>query len=85
MAEVFLPQKAIVTSRDDGALILASPYELTSAVSRTADWLDHWGLVKCDSVFIAERSGDGWRSLTYGETLDTVKVLAESLLEWGLE
>lgn len=84
MTDIFLPQKAIITPRSDGALILESPYELHSEVSRTGDWLDHWATVKGDCVFIAERSGIGWHSLTYGESLDTVKVLAESLLGMGL-
>jgi feruloyl-CoA synthase len=37
-----------------------------------------------DRVFLAERSGEGWRRLTYGECRATVDALAAALIERGL-
>ncbi len=37
-----------------------------------------------DRVFLAERSGEGWRRLTYGECRTTVDALAAALIERGL-
>src|SRR5258708_39607221 len=37
-----------------------------------------------DRVFLAERSGNGWRRLTYGECRASVDALAAALIERGL-
>jgi feruloyl-CoA synthase len=38
-----------------------------------------------DRAFLAERAGDGWRRITYRETLDAVRRIGESLLARGLD
>ena len=37
-----------------------------------------------DRVFLAERQGDGWRTLTYAQARRTVDALAAALIERGL-
>ena len=39
---------------------------------------------RADSVFIAERTGGDWRSLTYADAYETARVIAGNLLQRGL-
>src|SRR5262249_50104972 len=36
-------------------------------------------------VFLAEREGAGWRTITYSQTLETTRALAQALLDRGLD
>ncbi|MBB97735.1 MAG: feruloyl-CoA synthetase [Rhodobacteraceae bacterium] len=65
-------------------MILRSGYDLGPVVSRTGDWLHHWGATAPDRVFLAERAGPGWRELGYAEVLEKVRALASALLARGL-
>jgi len=72
------------TDRPDGTILLESNVPQGPVVSQTSDWLHKWGQEANDRVFLAERSGKGWREETYGSTLQKVKALASSLLARGL-
>ena len=72
------------TDRSDGTILLESNDELGPVVSQTSEWLRHWALEASDRVFLAERSGSGWRKESYASTLEKVKALASSLLARGL-
>ena len=37
-----------------------------------------------DGIFLAERAGDGWRKISYGEARQKVDAIAQSLIERGL-
>ena len=73
------------TDRPDGTILLESNVPQGPVVSQTSDWLHKWGQEANDRVFLAERSGKGWREETYGSTLQKVKALASSLLARGVE
>ena len=47
---------------------------------RTGDWLQNWADKAGDRVFIAERSGAGWREESYIATLQKVRAIAALLL-----
>ncbi|WP_323771869.1 feruloyl-CoA synthase [Antarctobacter sp.] len=70
--------------RADGSILLRSGYEMSRPATRTGDWLDHWSEITPHAVFLAERSGAGWREVTYGEARDAVRLIAASLLERGM-
>ena len=82
--ETFLPHKVIRTDREDGTILLASAHPLGPVVRRTGDWLHRWAGEAPDRVFLAERSGAGWRSESYAAALQKVRALAASLLARGL-
>ena len=84
MKDIFLPQRAELEARSDGSLELSSPYPLQSGVTRTGDWLDHWGARTPAVTFLAERSGEGWTELSYGAALRQVRAIASGLLGLGL-
>nr|WP_279391768.1 feruloyl-CoA synthase [Shimia aestuarii] len=64
--------------------MLRSNYELGPVAEKTADWLHHWANEAPDRVFIAERSGAGWREESYSATLEKVQAIAASLLARGM-
>ncbi len=70
--------------RPDGSILLRSGYQMGPVAQKAGDWLDHWAVEAPDRVFIAERSGPGWRELGYAETRAQVRALAGSLLARGM-
>ena len=77
----YTPQSVNCQPQADGSLILTSRHTLGPVASSTGAWLHHWADATPDAVFIAERSGAGWRELSYRETLQTVRALGAWLLD----
>ncbi len=80
----YRPHKVRCEDRDDGTIVMHSDYALGTSVSSTNDWLHQWAKQRPDAVFLAERSGAGWRALTYSAALEQVRALAAGLLGRGL-
>ena len=74
-----------VTLTDKGDhLVVASRRPLPPVADNTGVWLRDWADKAPGRVFLAERSGKGWREMTYGETLDRVRAMAGGLIARGL-
>ncbi|MEL0436085.1 feruloyl-CoA synthase [Phycobacter sp. K97] len=82
--KTFLPHSVNREDRSDGAILLRSDYDLGPVTDRTGDWLHRWADEAPDRVFLAERSGAGWREESYAETLQQVRAIAASLLARGM-
>ena len=80
----YLPHSVNVDTRPDGTIILSSGLDLGPVAKNTGEWLHRWAREVPGRVFIAERDGDGWREVTYGETLAGVRAVAAALLGRGL-
>lgn len=80
----FQPHNVHREDRADGSILLTSKEPLSPSVERTGDWLHNWADKSADTVFIAERSGAGWRQETYLSTLQKIRAIAASLLARGL-
>ncbi|MEH6830623.1 MAG: feruloyl-CoA synthase [Sulfitobacter sp.] len=80
----FLRHAVTRVDREDGTILLTSDYPLGEITPRTGDWLHRWAGEAGERVFIAERSGAGWREETYGATLQQVRQIAASLLSRGM-
>ena len=80
----FAPQQVLADRRDDGTILIRSAIALGTPVKTTADWLHRWADEAPQGTFIAERSGPGWRRLTYSEMLESVQAVASALLARGL-
>ena len=65
----------------DGGLVLRSPQPLGSYDSNLGLWLRRWAADRPERIFLAERSGGGWRQLTYAEALQAAERIASALLE----
>jgi feruloyl-CoA synthase len=80
----FAPARVEIERRADGSMLLRSPEALRPCARAVGEWLVHWAAHAPQRTFLAERSGDGWRNLTYAETLDAVRRIGGSLLARGL-
>jgi feruloyl-CoA synthase len=70
--------------RADGTTILRSPQALKPYARAVGDWLVHWYERAPDRTFIAERKGDGWRRVSYRDTLSDARRIGQALLNLGL-
>ncbi|WP_299815883.1 feruloyl-CoA synthase [uncultured Roseibium sp.] len=70
--------------RADGSILLTSRHTLSPAVERTGDWLHLWAKAAPERVFLAERSGAGWRQESYESVLGQVRAIGASLLARGM-
>ena len=73
-----------VERRVDGSAILRSREPLRPFARACGEWLVHWAAAAPDRTFLAERSDDGWRYVTYAGALDAVRRIGGSLLARGL-
>jgi len=80
----FAPARVEIERRADGSQILRSPDPLRPIARATGEWLLQWAAAAPDRTFLAERSGDGWRRVTYSDALDAVRRVGGSLLTRGL-
>ncbi len=79
----YAPRRLEVERRDDGAVILTNPTPFSTAFDTVNGALDHWAVAAPDRVWLAERSGDGWRTVTYAEARERTARLASALKELG--
>ncbi len=83
-SEPFAPLPVDCRSRDDGAVILDSALPLATYPETLGSLLRQQAAGTPDRLFLAERSGDGWREVTYREALASAEHLAAAMLERGL-
>ena len=78
----FAPPLLDIQPLSGGGMILRSPQKLGPYSRCVGEYLLHWGTTTPDSLFLAERdAGGGWRRLTYGAALDSVRNVAQALLD----
>ena len=83
--ELTLQQHNVVReNRADGTIILRSGQQQGVVVETTSVWLKHWAQHAPSRIFLAERSGAGWRTETYSSTLEKVVAIASALAARGL-
>ncbi len=81
---------AEVEKRDDGCLLVRNVHPLGPYPDKLTQMLEHWARVAPDRVWLAARAGksdrksEGWREITYGQALATVRRLAAALIARGL-
>lgn len=80
----FLKHSVTREDREDGTILLRSGYELGPVAKNTGDWLHRWSQDAPDRVFLAERSGAGWREESYASALQKVRNIGQALLARGM-
>jgi feruloyl-CoA synthase len=80
----FISHDAIREDRPDGSILLRTRVPLGPVARNTGAWLHRWAKDASDRVFLAERSGPGWREVRYADALQEVRSLASALLGHGL-
>ena len=66
-----------------GGFAVRSPHALQPYPRTMTDRLAHWAAERPQNVYLAERAGDGWRTLTYAAALDATRRIAQALLDRG--
>ena len=84
MSADYRPHETTCQRLPDGTLRLTCQTELSTFAERTTDWLDVWAARTPEAVFLAERSGAGWRTVNYAEARQKTRAIAAGLLEAGL-
>ena len=84
MTTEYRAHDVIRQDRPDGSILLRARADLGPVAARTTDWLDDWAARTPDAVFLAERSGPGWREVTYAQAQGMARALAGGLLGLGL-
>ena len=84
MSAEYRPHKTNCRQLTDGTLRLTCQTALGAVADRTTDWLENWAAKTPDAVFLAERSGAGWRKVSYGEARQSARAIAAGLLDAGL-
>jgi len=78
------PSAVDATRRPDGTVVLRSPHALEEYPARITDHLERWAAQAPDRTLLAQRAGEGWRTLSYGEALAQARRIAAALLARGL-
>ena len=75
----------VTESGPGGALYVRAAQTLGPYPARLTDRLEHWAKEAPDRVFMAQRNASGaWRTLTYSQTRDGARRIAQALLDRGL-
>ena len=80
----YAPRRLEVVERPGGELILTNPASFSPDHQTTTASLAHWAEAAPDRVWLAERSGAGWRTLTFAEAWQWIGALAAGLREMGV-
>lgn len=83
--ELKTPVEAELTQQHDGSLLLRNKISLAEYPANLASFLRENSARFPDKPFLLERSGEGWQSVTYSETLARANRLSNGLLNLGLE
>jgi feruloyl-CoA synthase len=80
----YAPRKLTVERRAGGEMVLSNPASFATQFQTMTAPLAHWAATAPDRIWLAERSGEGWRTVSYSEAWARVQALAGGLREAGL-
>jgi feruloyl-CoA synthase len=80
----YAPRRLEVDARPGGELVLTNPTPYSERFQTVVEALEFWAGAAPDRVWLAERSGDGWRTLSFREARERVAALAGGLRDLGV-
>ena len=80
----FAPAAVDVERREGGVQVLRSPQTLQPYARCLCEHLERWAGEAPERIFLAERAGEGWRRIAYGEALAQARAIGAALLARGL-
>ena len=80
----FAPAAVDVERREGGVQVLRSPQTLQPYARCLGEHLERWAGEAPERIFLAERAGEGWRRIAYGEALAQARAIGAALLARGL-
>ena len=81
---ILAPHSVTREDRADGSILLTADTPLGDVARNSGVWLDHWAQTTPDAVFLAERSGAGWRRESYASARQKARAIAGWLLGQGM-
>jgi feruloyl-CoA synthase len=80
----YIPRRLTVDRRPDGSILLHNPTPLIGVFDDAVAAVGHWARLAPDRVWLADRSGEGWRTLSYAEGDERIRAIAGGLAARGL-
>jgi feruloyl-CoA synthase len=80
----FASKSVEVQKRPDGTVLMRSSHPLSKYGRSVCEYLANWSEKAPDRVWLAQRRGEEWESVTYRQGWMRVRAIGESLLELGL-
>ena len=74
------PLDVVIAPSYGGQFYARSPFDLGAYEAKVTSWLDRWVTRSPDHIFLAERRGKAWQTLTYAEARRKARALAQALL-----
>ena len=81
---LYAPRRLDVVERPGGEFILTNPTPVSEDHQTTTASLAHWAIIAPDRLWLAERSGSGWRTLSFAEAWQRITALAAGLRGLGV-
>ncbi len=81
----YIPRRLNVDQRPDGSILLHNPTPLIGVFDNAVAAVAHWAARAPDRPWLAERSGDGWRTVTYAGGWERIRALIGGLGGLGLQ
>ncbi len=81
---ILAPHAVTREDRSDGSILLTADTPLGDVARSSGVWLDHWAQTTPDAVFLAERSGAGWRKESYASAQQKARAIAGWFLGQGM-
>jgi feruloyl-CoA synthase len=78
------PREVALEPRADGTVVLRSPHRLGAYPRKLTQCLERWARSAPERTFLAQRDGNAWRTLTYGQALQRARSVGQYLLGRGL-
>ena len=80
----YAPAQVGSLCRPNGEILLESAHPLPDFPRCNGVWLEHWAGQAPQRTLYAERSGEGWRRVSYAEVLRAARSIGAALLARGL-
>jgi len=80
----YAPRRLEVERRAAGEMVLTNQTPYATRFTTMTAALAHWAAEAPGRVWLAERSGEGWRTLSYGEAHEQVQAIAGGLRGLGV-
>ncbi|MBU1375073.1 MAG: feruloyl-CoA synthase [Alphaproteobacteria bacterium] len=80
----YAPRQLEVVERPGGEFVLTNTASFSTQFQTTTASLTHWAAAAPDRIWLAERSGEGWRTVTYAEAWQRIGALAAGLRGLGV-
>ena len=78
--------KATLERRDNGELLVHCGYPLGDYAPNVVSFLHKWAAATPSNLWLAQRNqADEWVKMTYGEALEKVNAISQSLLDRGFD